>query len=109
MDQYTLVSGDVYYLSFYLKERDPTTGSVTPYDLSTANSIWFRMREYGQSTNTISVQMSTVSSPSCTLGFCRVLATIPSAGKYYSEVEVYEGTENKTWKGPVYIIKEALG
>jgi hypothetical protein len=109
MDQYTLVAGDVQYLSFYLKEKDPTTGSITAYDLSSASSIWFRMREYNTTINTLSLQMSTVSSPSCTLGFCRVLATIPSEGNYSSEIEVYESTQRITWKGPTYQIIEELG
>jgi len=109
MSQYTLISGDIQYISFYLKEEDPTSGSITAYDLTTQNSIWFRMRSYGDITNTLSLAMSTVSTPNATLGYCRVLATIPSRGTYSSEVEVFESTEHITWEGPVYIIKEALG
>ena len=110
MDQYTLVANDILYLAYYLKEKDPTTGSITAYDLSSSNSIWFRMRRYNETINSVSGTMSTLTSPANSLGFCRILATIPSTiGNYYSEVEVYEATERITWKGPTYQIIEELG
>ena len=109
MSQYTLIAGDVQYLSYYLKEKDPTSGSITYFNLTTQDSIWFRMRKYGESTNTLSLAMGTVSSPHATLGYCRVLVTVPVAGTYSSEIEVYETTERLTWPGNIYVIKEALG
>ena len=110
MPEHTLISNDILYLAFYLQEEDPTTGSSTYYNLSGASSIWFRMRKYGNTINAISGAMSTVVTPSNALGYCRILATIPSTiGTYYSEVEVYTSSERITWIGPVYKIKEELG
>ena len=108
MDQFTLVANEILYLAFYLKEKDPTTGSITPYDLSSANSIVFALREYNSTINTLTLTMSTVSSPSCTLGYCRVLGTIPDANNYYSQIHVYTSTEKLTWEGPAYIVEERI-
>lgn len=108
-DQFTLTTNDIKYIEFYLKEEDTVSGSITCYDLTTQNSIWFRMRKYGSSTNAVSGAMSTIASPHATLGYCRILSTIPSVGTYSSEVEVYESTEQLTWDGPIYIIKGELG
>jgi len=102
----TLVANDVLYLSFYLQEKDNLTGSITYYDLSTANSIVFRMRKYGSSTNAISEPMEIVTA---TLGYCRVKVTVPTAGTYYSEIEVFETSQNITWTGPIYYVKRPLG
>lgn len=109
MTQYTLIANDILYISFYLKEKDPSTGSITPYDLSSANSIVVRIRQYRTSTNTLELAMSTIATPAASLGFCRVLATVPSAGTYSSEVQVYDAGEAITWRGPVYIVDEELG
>jgi len=106
LDQYTLVSGDVQYLSFYLKEKDPTTGSISAYDLSSASTITFRMRRYGTTINTIEENMSIVDASS---GYCRILVTVPTSGRYFSEVEVQESLQNITWTGPLYIVVEELG
>ena len=108
MDQFTLVANEILYLAFYLKEKDPTTGSITPYDLSSANSIVLALREYNSTINTLTLTMSTVSSPSCTLGYCRVLATIPGANNYYSQIHVYATTEKLTWEGPTYTVEERI-
>ena len=108
MDQFTLVANEILYLAFYLKEKDPTTGSITPYDLSSANSIVFALREYNSTINILTLTMSTVSSPSCTLGYCRVLATIPAANNYYSQIHVYTSTATLTWDGPQYIVEERI-
>ena len=108
MDQFTLVANEILYLAYYLKEKDPTSGSITPYDLSSANSIVFALREYNSTINTLTLTMSTVSSPSCTLGYCRVLATIPDANNYYSQIHVYTSTEKLTWDGPQYIVEERI-
>jgi len=106
MNAIDVFEGDVLYLTFYLKEKDLTTGSITYYDISGANSIVFRMRKYGETVNTISSTMEIVTG---SLGHCRVLTTIPSSGTYSSEIEVYEGSQHITWQGPVYNVLEALG
>ena len=110
MTQYTLVSADVLYIAFYLKEEDPTTGSITAYDLSTASSIVFSMRNYNASTNTISGTMETINITGSlnTDGFIRKLCTIPSVGTFRSEVEVFSGAEKVTWKGPIYLVTSEL-
>lgn len=104
--QYTLTSNDVVYLKFYLKERNPISNSINYYDLSSVTDVYFRLRAYGSSTNTISMLMSIVDA---TLGCVRALVTVPSYGKYYSEVEVSDGNELITWDGPIYIIKSEMG
>jgi hypothetical protein len=109
MSQYTLVANDVLYIAFYLKEEDPIYGSITPYDLSSASSIYFRLREYNSSTNALNALMNTLPSPSNTLGYCRVMVTVPSSGTYTSETEVYVNNLHTTWKGPVYIVEGELG
>ena len=108
MDQFTLVANEILYLAYYLKEKDPTSGSITPYDLSSANSIVFALREYNSTINTLTLTMSTVSSPSCTLGYCRVLATIPDDSNYYSQIHVYTSAEKLTWDGPMYVVEERI-
>jgi len=106
MSAIEVYEGDVLYLSFFLKEKDLTTGSITYHDISGASSIVFRMRKYDTSTNTISTTMEIVTG---TLGYCRCLVTIPSSGTYNSEIEVYEGSQHITWEGPIYNVLEALG
>jgi len=105
----TLVERDVYNIGFYLKQEDPTTGSLTPYTLATASSIVFRMRDYDSTVNTVSAVMGTVASPSNTLGYCKALVTIPVNGTYSSEVSVYESTDIITWEGPKYYVVPELG
>lgn len=106
MAQYNLVKGDVQYFAFYLKEKDPTSGSITSYDLTTASSIVFSLKKYNASSNTIDVTM-TVITP--TLGYCRVLGTVPIAlGAYSSQVEVFETLQRLTWIGPEYNVLDEL-
>ena len=101
----TIVQEDIMYFIFHLKEKDPTSGSITDYDLSTQNSIHFRVRKYGANTNVFDITMSTLP----TTGQCRGLATVPAEGRYSSEVTVYEATEVITWKGPIYKVVMDLG
>lgn len=104
MGQSTLIANDVQYVSFYIKEKDETTGSITVYDLSSASSIVFTMIDYRTGVTTLELTMSTVPSPSCTLGFCRVFCTIPAVGTYSTRVKVYDAGEGLTWKGPVITV-----
>jgi len=106
MSQITLVENDIQYLGFYLKEQDKITGSITPYDLSNASSIVFRMRKYGETANAIETTCEIVEASK---GYCRALVTIPPPGTYYSEVEVYESAQHITWIAPIYVVKSQLG
>jgi len=106
MSQIDVYEGDITYISFYLKDENPITGSITYHDITTANSIVFRMRKYGDTINTIEEEMDIVTG---TLGYCRVLVTIPPSGTYSSEVEVFETSGHITWTGPVFNVLEALG
>jgi hypothetical protein len=106
MTECTLVANDILYMSYYLKEENPITGSITPYTLVTATSIILRMRQYNSTINTINVTMSTLATPSNTLGYCRALVTIPTAGTYTAEVEVYEALERITF--PCQIIYKVI-
>jgi hypothetical protein len=109
-DRETIKAGDVQYFNFYLKERDRNTGSITPYNLNGSGTITFRMKVYGNTVNALTLTMSTVSIPSNTLGYCRVLATVPTIlGNYTSEIEVNISPEIKTWEGPKYYIVEQFG
>jgi len=101
-----LVESDIKYLTFYIMEKDPISGSLSYYDLSGASSIVLRLRKYNETSNALEVTM-VVTNP--TLGLCRVLATIPPAGRYESEIEVYEAEEHNTWKGPVLKVRSQLG
>ena len=102
----TITEGDVKYLAFYLMDYDPITGSLSYHDLSGADSIVFRMRKYRASSNAIDTTASIVNA---SLGYCRVLVTVPVAGTYETELEVFEGTLHDTWVGPVYYVREPLG
>jgi hypothetical protein len=107
MNQFTLIAGDIQYLSFYLKEEDNMSGSITYADITLASSIVLRLRKYGESTNTV---MGTCEILDGTLGKCRMLVTIPTiTGDYQSEVEVFIGGERLTWKGNTYYIHNELG
>jgi hypothetical protein len=106
MYEITLVENDVQYLAFYLKEKDPISGSISPYNLSNASSIVFRMRKYGETANAIETMCEIVDAAK---GYCRALVTIPPAGTYCSEVEVFESSQRITWIGPIYIVKPQLG
>ena len=103
---YTLTESDVVYVSFYLMDEDPLSGSLTYHTLSGADSIVFRMRKYGATANAIEATMAVVDASQ---GYCRVLVTVPSAGIYESEVEVYEGAIALTWVGPTFHVREELG
>jgi len=109
MTKYTLTTNDVKYIEVYIKDKSEITGSITPHDLSGADSIVFRMRLYGSTANAIEVSMETVATPSCTLGFCRALVTIPAIGNYVSEYEVFEGINHDTWEGHTYKVRDELG
>ena len=100
MSRYTLTEGDILYLTFYLKDKDPISGSVVPHNLSSAESINFYMRKYGANANAISTNCEIVSA---TLGICRTLVTVPVYGNYYSEIEVTEAEEKITF-GPIYFV-----
>ena len=104
--QYTLTANDIEYLYFYLKEKDPTTGSISYYNLKGANSVVFRMRRYGSSSNTIETTVEVVTG---TLGYCRCLVTVPPSGTFSSEIEVFNDPLKLTWEGPTYVIREELG
>jgi len=101
-----LIEGDVQYLAFYLTEKDMITGSLGYYDLSNVSSIVFRMRRYGETANAIETACEIVDASK---GYCRALVTVPPAGYYYSEVEVFESGQHITWIAPTYIIKSQLG
>jgi hypothetical protein len=64
------------------------------------------MRKYGEAANAVETMCEIVDASK---GYCRVLVTIPPAGIYYSEVEVFESTQHITWVGPTYIVKSQLG
>jgi len=109
MSSRTLVSGDIVYLSFYLKEEDPLTGSISCYDITSAQTINFRLRKYGELTNTIESTCEVVIG---TLGFCRVKVTVPIVSyptAYEGEIEVIEPGQITTWKNINYIITPQLG
>lgn len=102
-DEFTLYLNDVHYLSFYLKEKDSTTGSITAYDLTSASSVVLTVRKYGTTINSSTISLTFSSAP--TTGYCTGLSTINwGNGKYYSQVEVFSGLEKITWEGPVYIV-----
>ena len=106
MTKYTLTQSDILYLSFYLKDEDPISGSITAYDLSEAKTINFYMRKYGATTNTIATTCEIVTA---TLGICRAKVTVPVEGEYYGEVEVIEADQRVTF-GPIYFkVREELG
>lgn len=106
MTEHTLYVGDIEYLFFYIKDESAISGSITYHDVTTAGSITFRMQKYGESTVTLSLPMEVVTG---TLGYVRVLATIPTSGKYSSEIEISETPQALTWKGPIYEVVDALG
>ena len=106
MSEHTLVESDVHYLSFYLMEKDQITGSISYYDLSNVTSLVFRMKKYGSSTAALEATMEV---SNATLGYCRVLATIPSHGDYYTEIEVRESSQRLTWIGPVFHVVREIG
>jgi hypothetical protein len=64
------------------------------------------MRKYGETANAIETTCEIVDASK---GYCRVLVTIPPAGYYYSEVEVFESAQHVTWIAPTYIVKSQLG
>jgi len=106
MTKYTLTESDILYLTFYLKDKDGITGSITPHDLSNAQTINFYMRKQGASTNTISNTCEIVTD---SLGICRVKVTVPVNGDYVGEVEIIEAGQRITF-GPVYfVVREELG
>ncbi|RLF22429.1 MAG: hypothetical protein DRN15_09060 [Thermoprotei archaeon] len=87
-------------------EKDGITGSLTYYDLSDISGIVFRMKKYGASSPTIEANMEVVSA---SLGYCRVKVTIPTSGKYYSEIEVRESGQTITWIGDIYHVVRGIG
>lgn len=95
-----VTSGDVLYLEFYLKDEDPTTGEVTPHDLSLVNSVVFKMYKYGENTLTLEATMDVISPSE---GYVRALVTIPPGGTYFSEVVVNKAPERITWIGPTFV------
>jgi len=103
---HTLVANDVHYISVYLLERDPNTGDVSYFNLSDANAVVFRMKKYGSGAIAVEKNMEVVNA---TLGYARVLVTIPSEGEYKSEIEVRTGSQTITWLGPKFQIVEEIG
>jgi len=105
----TLVSGDIVYLSFYLKEKDPLSGSISYYDITDAQTINLRLRKYGETVNAIETTCEVITG---TLGYCRAKVTVPvvsSPTTYEGEVEVIEAGQITTWKNVNYIITPQLG
>ncbi|RLE62045.1 MAG: hypothetical protein DRJ47_11310 [Thermoprotei archaeon] len=103
---HTLVANDVHYISVYLLEQDPNTGETNYFDLSDANAVVFRMKKYGSGAIAVEKEMEIVNA---TLGFCRVLVTIPPEGKYKSEIEVRIGSQTITWLGRKFQVVEEIG
>ena len=106
MTKYTLTEYDVVYLTFYLKEKDPITGAISPYDLSYAHTINFYMREMNSSTNIIS---STCEIVTDTLGICRIKVTVPVSGDYIAEIEVQEIAQTITFGPQYFVVRKGLG
>ena len=102
---HTLVEGDVHYISVYLMEQDPNTGESQYFDLTDANTVIFRMKKYSSGAISIDKEMEIVNA---TLGYCRVLVTIPLEGKYKSEVEVRMDSQTITFPGPKFVIVEDI-
>ena len=103
---HTLVENDVHYISVYLVEQDPNTGNTSYYDLSDASAVIFRMKKYDSGAIAIEKEMEVVNA---TLGYARVLVTIPLEGKYKSEIEVRVGSQTITWLGPKFQVVEEIG
>jgi len=105
----TLVAGDIVYLAYYLKEKDLITGSISYFDITNADTITLRIREYGLSSNTIETTCQIVTG---TLGYCRAKVTVPivSTPTYYQgEVEVVSSGQITTWKNLNYLVTPQLG
>ena len=110
MAQYTLVAGDIQYLSHYLTVTDNIT-SVTSYEAFTlATTINFRMRLSNSTISTINTY-GVITTDDDGIKYVRSLVTIPATtGKYDSEVEVtYSDGQVITWKGNTYIVINQLG
>lgn len=106
MVSHTVAAGDSDYVTFYLKDKNPTTGSITFHDLSSANSVNFYLRKYGEPTNYALSPMAIVTA---SLGYVRCLVNFPATlGTYYSQIRIFDGLSTITWKGPVYEIEEGL-
>mgnify|MGYP000545343226 CR=1 FL=1 len=103
---HTLVEKDVHYISVYLMEQDSNTGDINYFDLTDANEVVFRMKKYDSETITLEKEMEIVNA---TLGYCRVLVTIPLEGDYKSEIEVRIGSQTITWLGPKFQVVEEIG
>jgi len=103
---HTLVANDVHYISAYLIEQDPNTGETNYFDLSDAKQVIFRMKKYSASAIAVEKEMEIVNS---SLGYCRVLVTIPPEGKYKSEIEVRTESQTITWLGPKIQVVEEIG
>lgn len=103
----TLVGGDKLYISEYLKEADTIAATTIYTDLTGAQTITYRMRMYGASTNAVSTTCEVVTA---TLGYIRAFVTVPTArGVYETEAEVIFTNETITWKCQTYYIQSQLG
>jgi len=101
-----LVQDDRQYLEFYLYDKNPLNGATVPHTLTGISSINFYMYSYDSDVATIS---TTCSVEDATLGCCKAFVTIPVAGRYKAEVEVYEGSQRLTWGKIYYTVEGDLG
>jgi hypothetical protein len=101
-----LIQDDIQYLEFYLYDKNPLSGATVPHTLSNINSINFYMYSYDSDTAIIA---TTCSVENATLGYCKAFVTIPVAGRYEAEVEVFEGNQRLTWNKIYYTVKSDLG
>jgi len=96
---------DIVNLTFYLRDKDPITGSISPHNLSCALTISFYLRAYDANVNTIETKCEVVNA---NLGICRTRVTIPAHGDYYGEVEVIEPETKITWTDFYLEVREEL-
>jgi len=102
---YKVTENDIVYLTFYLKDKDPITGSISPHNLSSALTISFYLRAYDANVNTIETTCEVVNASQ---GICRTRVTIPAHGDYYGEVEVIEPKTRITWTDFYLEVREEL-
>lgn len=109
-NQYTLVAGDVQYLSHYLTVTDPITDVTSYENYLTATTINFRMRINGSTVTAVNTT-GIIATDDSGVKFVRTLVTIPlDVAKYDSEVEVwYDDGQHITWKGNTYYVVQQLG
>lgn len=102
----TLVQDDVQYIEAYLFDKDPLTLSNVPHTMSNVSSINFYMSDY-QDVTAVRTTCAVITS---TLGLVRTgMFTVPVAGEYKAEFEVFESNQKLTWRGLYYKIEPDIG